>query len=205
MSGSNDLHGSVWHTLRNDFFNARNFFDREAPAPLRQNLFGARVSGRIFKDKLFWMGNFQVLRERRYQTLQGTAPTERERNGDLSLSRSVLIERPAGVVVVDPFTKIPYPNNLVPKDRFDDFAVKYLSYIPPALNQDLPFGQINRVLTSRQLQNDKYFDFRTDYVMSEKTRTYVRYSWAESDKIFPTLEINYARSAPYDNRNGVIG
>jgi len=42
-------------------------------------------------------------------------------------------------------------------------------------------------------------------VQSDKTRWSVRYSWAESDKIFPTLEENYARSAPYDNRNGVIG
>jgi hypothetical protein len=205
VAGSNDFHGSVWYTLRNDFFNARNFFDRQSPAPLRQNMFGARAGGKVLKDKLFWMGNFQVLRERRYQTLQGTAPTERERNGDFSLSRSVLTDRPPGVVVVDPFTKVPLPGNIVPASRFDAFATKYMQYIPPALDQSLPFGQINRILTSRQLQNDQYYDVRGDYVVNDKTRINARYSWAESDKIFPTLEENYARSAPYDNRNGVIG
>ncbi|MBM3775307.1 MAG: hypothetical protein FJW37_09105, partial [Acidobacteria bacterium] len=147
VAGSNGFHGVVWHTLRNDVFNARNFFDRASPAPLRQNQFGVRAGGRVLRDKLFWMGNFQVLRERRYQTLNGTAPTAREREGDFSASRTVLTGQPAGVVVVDPFTKQPFPGNVVPRARFDRFATTYLQYVPPALNQGLPFGQINRVLT----------------------------------------------------------
>ena len=80
-----------------------------------------------------------------------------------------------------------------------------MEFIPPALNQGVPFGQVNRVVASRQIQDDESYDFKGDYVHSEATRLYVRYSLGESDKIFPSIEENYARSAPYDNRNGVIG
>ena len=109
VSGSNDFHGTLWHTVRNNVFDARNFFDVGEKPPLRQNQFGARAGGRIIKDRLFWMANFQVLRERRARTLNGTAPTQLERNGDFSLSRTVLQGQPASVVIVDPFTKDPTP------------------------------------------------------------------------------------------------
>ena len=205
VSGSNDFHGTLWHTVRNNVFDARNFFDVGEKPPLRQNQFGARAGGRIIKDRLFWMANFQVLRERRAQTLNGTAPTQLERSGDFSQSRTVLQGQPAGVVIVDPFTKDPLPQNTIPQSRFDAFAQGYMEFIPPAINQGVPFGQVNRVVAGRQIQDDESYDFKGDYVHSEATRLYVRYSFGESAKIFPSIEENYARSAPYDNRNGVIG
>ena len=42
-SGGNNLHGSAWEFLRNDFFDARNPFAdaaRSGPTPFRQNMFG---------------------------------------------------------------------------------------------------------------------------------------------------------------------
>ncbi|MGH9938937.1 MAG: carboxypeptidase regulatory-like domain-containing protein, partial [Blastocatellia bacterium] len=42
-SGTNDLHGSVYEFLRNDNFDARNFFDRDVKPEFRQNQFGGTV------------------------------------------------------------------------------------------------------------------------------------------------------------------
>src|SRR4029079_8776112 len=43
-SGSNAFHGSLFEYVRNDKFDARNFFDREKN-PLRLNQFGGSVGG----------------------------------------------------------------------------------------------------------------------------------------------------------------
>ena len=43
-SGTNQLHGSLFEFLRNDVFDARNFFDVEK-SKLRRNQFGGALNG----------------------------------------------------------------------------------------------------------------------------------------------------------------
>jgi hypothetical protein len=63
-SGSNDIHGSLFEYLRNDDFDARNFFAGSHKDKLRLNQFGASVGGPIIKDKLFFFGSYEALRQR---------------------------------------------------------------------------------------------------------------------------------------------
>ena len=58
-SGSNSLHGSVYEFLRNDVFDARNFFAGSEPPPLRQNQFGGVLGGPIQKDKTFFLSELR--------------------------------------------------------------------------------------------------------------------------------------------------
>ena len=44
-SGTNSVRGSVWEFLRDDKFQARNFFATSEPPPLKQNQFGGTVGG----------------------------------------------------------------------------------------------------------------------------------------------------------------
>jgi hypothetical protein len=62
-SGSNDFHGSVFEFLRNDAFDARNFFDL-SKAPLRLNQFGASLGGPIVKNRAFFFGSYEGYRVR---------------------------------------------------------------------------------------------------------------------------------------------
>ena len=65
-SGTNQIHGSVFEFLRNDFFDARNYFNR-SPAPqsaFRNNNFGAALGGPVIKDKTFFFGAYEGQRER---------------------------------------------------------------------------------------------------------------------------------------------
>lgn len=63
-SGGNNFHGSVFEYLRNDFFDARNYFaPRGSLTKLRLNQFGASVGGPIFKDRLFFFGSYEGLRQ----------------------------------------------------------------------------------------------------------------------------------------------
>ena len=53
-SGSNAVHGSLFEFVRNDRFDAKNYFDSAGAAipPFRQNQFGAGVGGPIVRNKI---------------------------------------------------------------------------------------------------------------------------------------------------------
>ena len=74
-SGTNRFHGSLFEYLRNSALDARNFFDlktsvtpRRLPAFTRNN-FGGSVGGPIQKDKTFFFGVYEGLRERLGRTI----------------------------------------------------------------------------------------------------------------------------------------
>ncbi|MFC6646307.1 carboxypeptidase regulatory-like domain-containing protein [Granulicella cerasi] len=64
-SGSNRFHGSVYDFLRNDFFDARNYFNAKPAhqAETRFNDFGGSISGPIFRDKTFLFLNYEGTRQ----------------------------------------------------------------------------------------------------------------------------------------------
>jgi hypothetical protein len=65
-SGTNAFHGGLFDYLRNDYFDARNYFDKSPKqAPLRLNQFGGSVGGPIIKDKVFFFGSGERIRENR--------------------------------------------------------------------------------------------------------------------------------------------
>ena len=73
-SGGNDLHGSVYHFLRNDALDARSFFEPES-FPLKRNVFGFTVGGPIQRDKTFFFGNYEGLRQSRIDPRVPLVPT----------------------------------------------------------------------------------------------------------------------------------
>ena len=62
-SGSNEWHGTVFEYLRNEKFDAKNFFALPtAPkAPLDRHQFGAALSGPIIKNKTFFFVDYAGL------------------------------------------------------------------------------------------------------------------------------------------------
>src|SRR2546426_382000 len=97
-SGTNQLHGSLFEFLRNDKFDASDFFANYYSTPsnpavkpaFRQNQFGGVIGGPVViphvyngHDKLFWLFNYEGLRIRRASTGVATVPTTTELSGDL--------------------------------------------------------------------------------------------------------------------------
>ena len=79
-SGGNEFHGSIFEYLRNDALDARNFFDGSNKSPLRLNQFGGSIGGPIRKEKLFFFGHFEGLRQRAGFPLVGQTPSLAVRN-----------------------------------------------------------------------------------------------------------------------------
>jgi hypothetical protein len=86
-SGTNSYHGEVYDYLRNDFFDARNAFNRVttstgAPnpiAPFKRNQFGADFGGPIKKDKTFFFLSYEGLRHRQGLPTSSSVFTETQR------------------------------------------------------------------------------------------------------------------------------
>jgi Carboxypeptidase regulatory-like domain len=73
-TGTNSFHGAAWEFNRNNFFNANDFYYKHSelspggsgvntPQILKQNTFGFTLGGPIMKDKLFFFGSYQGLRQ----------------------------------------------------------------------------------------------------------------------------------------------
>ena len=65
-SGSNRFHGSAWEFVRNNIFNANDFFLKQAGQPrseLKHNQFGGTVGGPIVRDKTFFFVGYEGLTE----------------------------------------------------------------------------------------------------------------------------------------------
>ena len=62
-AGTNRLHGNAYEFVRNSALDARNFFDPATIPPFRRNQFGASIGGPIIKDKTFFFGDYEGIRQ----------------------------------------------------------------------------------------------------------------------------------------------
>jgi len=92
-SGTSQFHGDAYEFVRNEHFNARNFFDQTYGAPLyRRNDFGFTLGGPIFiphryntnKERTFFFYSEEVRREKTPQDFTQGVPSIAERNGDFT-------------------------------------------------------------------------------------------------------------------------
>ena len=148
-SGTNDVHGSVFEFLRNDNFDARNFFDRIGKPEFKRNQFGFSVGGPIKRDKTFLFGGFEALRDRLSTTNVATVPDDNARQGIL----------PTGNVGVSP--------NVAP----------YMALFPRANGRNLGGGAAEYLFSFKTPVNDEFFTIRADHNFNDRHSIFVRYNF----------------------------
>jgi hypothetical protein len=92
-SGTSEFHGSGYEFIRNEFFNARNFFDQPGKTPLyRRHDFGFTLGGPIYipriyntsKQKTFFFFSQEFRFEKTPVAYNQAVPSNAERSGDFS-------------------------------------------------------------------------------------------------------------------------
>jgi hypothetical protein len=141
-SGGNQVHGSIFEFVRNDLFDARNFFD-VAKSELRRNQFGATISGPLNipklyhgRDRTFYLVSWESYRQIEGSNSLGVVPTALERQGNFSQSydatgKLILIKDPlASGSCTTTSASACFPGNIVPASRFSPIAQQLMSYYP---------------------------------------------------------------------------
>jgi len=186
-SGSSEFHGALWEYLRNDAFDARNFFSPRV-LPLKQNIFGGTMGGPFFipklypraKSKTFFFFSYSGVNKHIASTVFGATPTQDMRNG-------IFNNR-----IADPDTGQPFPQNaagqyIIPQSRFNQNSLNFLNTM--ALLPNYNSGGFNNYLNSTpeilkqhdiQIKGDhnigdkfhlmaEYFDLRQDDNLPNQT------------------------------------
>jgi hypothetical protein len=183
-SGTNNVHGSAFEFLRNDRFDANNFFNNRAGRPkpdFKQHQFGGTLGGPVFKDRTFFFANYQGYRVQQGQTFLSTVPSDLMRQGNFSeINRAIY----------DPLTHQPFSGNIIPADRFDPAARNVMQQLIPAPNTAgtrSSTGQIiNNYLINPTLERqDNQFDLKVDHSLLPNNRLFVRYSYEKTHRFLP--------------------
>lgn len=176
-SGSNTLRGSGYGFLRDDKFDARNFFDVEKP-PYEQKQYGITLGGPILRDKLFFYAGYEGLKIRLGRSQLFTVPTVAQRAGDFR----------GGPQIFDPLsynaatnTRTPFPNNIIPTDRLSPEALRALELLFPLPNRD---GRVNNLAGAKpDNQDTDQFSIRTDFRPTVADSMFVRYIYYNPRKV----------------------
>jgi hypothetical protein len=185
-SGSSEYHGTGYWYLRNNDFNANDFFNNRTSVKrpeYRYNTEGFSLGGPIYiprhwntnKKKLFGFYNLEQLESRIPGALtQYTMPSALERQGNFSQS---YLTNGTVVPVYDPTNnKAPFPGNIIPTNRLDPNGLILLKILPlpnfvnPAItgyNYNYQIQEVINFPKRTQL-------FRIDYAPTENDRIFVR-------------------------------
>jgi Carboxypeptidase regulatory-like domain/TonB-dependent Receptor Plug Domain len=180
-SGSREYHGGGFYAKRSERLNANEWQNNKNGAPkppYRFDYTGYNIGGPIVlpsfntgRNKLFFFWNEEFLPRTDPGTLQlRNVPTELERRGDFSRSFD---NNGTLIVIRDPSTGLPFPNNVIPSNRIDPNGQALLNLFPVPNAVD-PQRQYNYTFQSSydHPRNDQVL--RVDWNVASKTTFYSR-------------------------------
>ena len=168
-SGTNQFHGSAFWFLRDEDFDARNFFDPPQIAPFHRNQFGASGGGPIKKEKTFVFGAYEGVRQNLGLSFHNTVPTAAADSGQLC--------------------SIPTAGGCTPTTiTVNPLVTPYLAFYPqpnaglvPGGNGDIGFYNVSGSSPS----NEDYVIGRVDHHFSVKDAIALSYFYDKSTQVIP--------------------
>jgi outer membrane receptor protein involved in Fe transport len=193
--GTNQFHGTAYEFLRNNDFDARNYFDAGAAPPFHQNQFGGSVGGPIKRNKMFFFFNYEGFRLIQPQDEYANVPDAAQLAGNFSADTQQLVNPLNGYK--------PFQGNQIPSSYFNAVGQKVLA-LYPSPNGTYPGGQ-NYHYVSDTINNWNQENFRFDYTISSKDNVFVRFTNQNQtttvSDITPAREILY----PSNPKNLAVG
>ena len=221
-AGTNQLRGTVFEYLRNDAFDARNFFVRKRQGPdgslikdpvppLNRHQFGGAVGGALVipglydgHDRTFFFGDYAGIKERRGVTTVNTVPSAAARIGDFSNYRD---SNGNPIPIYDPLTtrfdatgrvvsRDPFPNNIIPADRIHPVGRNIASIYPLPNNGS---GTSNNYISTPDREiTDHAYSGRVDHRFTDNDSVFVRFNYGKFSLDAPQGQANCCLPTPAD-------
>ena len=181
-SGTNVISGSGFAFVRDERFDARNYFDpRDEPVPpLDQAQFGGTLGGAIVPDRTFFFVSFEGQRTDRSITKTFSVPSLGVRTGNFSGAAPI-----CDPLTIDPMTGTCgsfFPGNRLPDDRLDPIAVEFLNNVPLPTGD----GEVQNLTAVETLDRDvNQFSLRLDHRFGPSNQLFGRFSTFDADDLQP--------------------
>ncbi len=191
-SGTNQIHGSLFETARNNFFGIARA--RQDPAnliapKLIRNEFGGTIGGPIHipkvydgRNRTFFFFAYERFSLRRASQQLMYVPTMAMRQGDFSglINNANVLQQ-----LYDPnttqgaalqYSRLPFSNNQIPLSRISPLAKTLLAATPAPTSADNPLVNFNLNGQNPTTQTVPNYTTRLDHVFNEKNRVYFRFT-----------------------------
>jgi hypothetical protein len=206
-SGTNKFHGSAFEYIQNNAVNARSYFGGPL-GHLSYNNYGGSIGGPIFKDKLFFFGDYQGSSDHESVSGTFTIPDSRyytpNAQGNIDLS-SMLGAAGAGGVrqgqIFDPSTgdgrtvaqggtpRTAFVNNQIPISRVNPVSLDILKRLNAAAAQYGTLTPSASLLTPANnyktnlpfTKGTNSWDTKIDWAMNERNHVSGRFSWQRAN------------------------
>src|SRR6267378_8657924 len=182
-SGTNGLHGTLFQFLRNNALDSLGYFDQVSHggtgsiAPYRRNQFGGALGGPIKKDRTFFFGTYETLRQSNGINLSAEVPTAATRQGIL----------PASIVRGTPSERFCLPGALTCTVPVSPAIKPYLDLFQAPNTPDLGDGTAFFIAAPLQATKENYFMTRIDHQISGNMRIFGRYSFDQDSNVIPNF------------------
>jgi hypothetical protein len=187
-SGTNQFHGDAWEFVRNDAFDANQWFNNYKGIPrkaYRQNQFGFTAGGPLYlphiyngKDKAWVFGDYEGIRFNSVSTAIATVPTTAMLNGDFNGVGTIYnpyTTTPVGTVNgATVYARQQFPGNIIPSGMISPAVAKWNSIFYPS--GVTTAGGNNFSATGPFTWSQNQFNVRVDYNFSPKLRSFFRVS-----------------------------
>ena len=215
-SGTRDLHGSAYWYVRNDKFDANEFFANRqgsGKVPFRQNQYGLSAGGPVVipklyngRDKTFWFASWEGFRWRRGQTAQATVPLEPLRSGNFSSVSTQIFDPLTGTTDASGrIVRQPFAGNILPAARINPSMRKIVDQLTPLPNR-VTSNNANNLFTTRGQSNDRdALVLRFDHSFSQKDLVFGRMLRQRVGQQIPNVLGYYSNLNRYDVDNYGIG
>jgi hypothetical protein len=192
-SGTNHLHGGVFEFIRNNIFDARNYFSLNR-AVLKRNQFGGDIGGPVTiphlyqgRDKTFFFVDYEAQRLVQGLVEGGTVPTNAQRAGDFSAAGLNPIYDPLTTTTVGGVTSRQQIScngvlNVICPGRIAPQATAVLAYYPQANAGPTTFEAV-----PSQAINWDQFTIRIDHQINASNRLFGRWEYINERETDPNF------------------
>jgi hypothetical protein len=171
-SGTNEFHGSLFGLHANSALQAKNFFFRGAKTPKSLNsIYGFTLGGPIVRNKLFFFGSWEGLRERNNFSSLYTVATADQRAGDFSAFRTNLYDPLTGAA--NGTGRSLFPNAVIPMGRQSAISrrMQALAPLPNLAGTNANYFRSG----TQQLDRDNY-DVKLNWNRTDRHTIWGKYS-----------------------------